>query len=175
MSLNMEENNGCETCEFRDNLKKLREIDFFSQFPLEPLKLLAYLCQREVFQPGDELFTQGEDDGLAFYVFSGTLRAVHDTGEKRLDIRQFAKGDLVGSLAMFGGSPRLYSLVAQTKAECLFITRDKFTRVLDQFPDVKTKVFQGLVKAIRTWDLAALSRLGETSGPPGALAGVSLI
>jgi len=62
-----EKNSDRPSCEFQDNLNLLRQTYFFSGLPLETLKVFAYLCTRESFDPGEQLFRQGEEDGQAFY------------------------------------------------------------------------------------------------------------
>ena len=39
--------------EFQDNLNLLRQTYFFSGLPLETLKVFAYLCTRQKFDPGE--------------------------------------------------------------------------------------------------------------------------
>ena len=49
MNSSMEKNEQGSSCEFKENLSILREIEFFSELSLETLKVLAYLCKREVY------------------------------------------------------------------------------------------------------------------------------
>jgi len=66
MNSSMEKDETCLTCEFDKNLSILREIYFFSELPLDTLKVLAYLCSRENFKSGDYLFHQKDDDAGHF-------------------------------------------------------------------------------------------------------------
>ena len=62
--------------EFQENLSALREIPFFSKLPMEKLKLFAYLCTRNSYEPGDYMFQQGDDDGRAFYILEGNAALI---------------------------------------------------------------------------------------------------
>lgn len=152
MNSYMEKNETCQSCEFDDNLGVLREIPFFSGLSLEALKLLAYLCVRETFKQDDYLFSQGDDDGRAFYIVSGKARLVHRNDFGELEIRDFEKGDFLGSLSLVGNMRRLFSLKALTEMTCIILTREKFTKVIEQFPDLMPKTLKGIVENIRTWE-----------------------
>lgn len=152
MSLSPEENKGGAACEFQQNLEILRQVGFFAGLSLEALKLLAYLCSREAFKPGESLFTQGEDDGQAFYLVSGTARLMREAGGRRLQMRVFEAGDFLGGISLLGSLRRLFTLEAESDVVCLVLTREKFSRVLEQFPDQMPKVLKGLVESIGSWE-----------------------
>jgi CRP/FNR family transcriptional regulator, cyclic AMP receptor protein len=56
-------------CEFQENLATLREIDFFSELPLDLLKVIAYLCSREKYQEGDFLINRAKMTVRHFILF----------------------------------------------------------------------------------------------------------
>jgi len=152
MSSSSDGNNRGRPCEFTENLEILREIRFFSAFPLESHKLFAYLCTRETFKPGDNLFSQDDDDGRAFYIVDGTAQVLRtDDGEERI-IRECGHGEFIGGLALLGTMNRLFSLQAATDMTCLVITREKFSRAIERFPELMPKIFKALVDGIRQWE-----------------------
>ena len=152
MNLSAENNESCKSCEFDESLKILREIPFFSGLPLETLKVLAYLCTTETFKQGDYLFNQGEDDGQAFYIIRGKAELFHTSKTKKEGIRECAEGSFIGGLTLMGSMRRLFSLKAITEVTCLILTRDKFSRTMDQFPDLMPKVIAAQIAAIRAWE-----------------------
>ena len=111
-----EKNEACQTCEFDDNLRILRETRFFSGLSLEALKVLAYLCTRETFKQDDYLFAQDDDDGRALYFVSGKAKLTHRHDSGEMDIRDFEKGDFLGGLVLMGHMRRLFSLKALTES-----------------------------------------------------------
>ena len=152
----------CQGCEFTENLDVLRQIDFFSGLPIEKLKVFAYLCTREVFQEGDELFTQGEDDGQAFHILSGSVEMIHeDNGQTRI-IKTLQKDDFIGGMSLLSPMPRLYSLKAKQEVVCLLMTRAKFSKALEQFPELMPRIFKAVVDGIRAWDKGFLK--SDTGG-----------
>lgn len=152
MSLSPEGNEANRSCEFKDNLEILREIHFFSGLPLEALKVFAYLCIRESFEPGDYLFYQDEDDGQAFYILGGTARLVRANQGDECAIRDYDRGAFIGGMALVANMRRLFSLKAQTDVCCLIMHREKFIPAMEQFPDVMPKIFKAVVEGIRIWE-----------------------
>lgn len=162
-------------CEFTENLEILRQIDFFSGFPIEKLKVMAYLCTREAYGPGDLLFVQNEDDGQAFYVISGEVVLSHEANGRADTIGRFGAGELLGGLALLGSMRRLFSLRAASDTTCLVLTREKFVKALEQFPDLVPRLLKVVVGRIRNWEKRRLFAIIERGEDPAGKAGVSVL
>ncbi len=152
MNSSMEKRQASDTSEFQENLEILRQMDFFSALSLQALKVFAYLFTREMFKPGDYLFHQDDNDGIAFYILSGTAEVVRkdESGEFRLG--KYGEGEFLGGLALLGDMRRLFSLKALTDMRCLVMTREKFTKAIEQFPDLMPRVLETMVDRIRSWE-----------------------
>lgn len=148
----LEKDELCQGCEYQENLKILRDINFFSQMPMEVLKVFAYLCTREHFKAGEYLFQQHEDPGQAFYIVSGSAGLMRSTGKKKGPLREYDAGEFIGGLSLWGGMRQLYSLKVLTDMVCLMISREKFQQALEQFPQLQPKVIQTMLDRIRTWE-----------------------
>jgi CRP/FNR family transcriptional regulator, cyclic AMP receptor protein len=175
MSLSMGKNDSFPSSEFEENLSILREIDFFSELPLETLKVLAYLSTHEHFRTGDYLFHQDDDDGQSFYIISGEARLLHQAGDQPVELRDFAQGAFLGSLALLGDVRRLFSLQARTDLNCLILTREKFTKAMEQFPGITPRVLQALVNSIHSWEQQVLADSDEGCPTCRQSVGVSLL
>jgi CRP-like cAMP-binding protein len=175
MSLSVEKNESCQTCEFQENLKILREIYFFSGIPIESLKIFAYLCTREKFRAGDYLFTQDDDDGQAFYIITGTAELIHSRDGMDQIIRSYGPNDFTGGLTLLGNSYRLFSLRAVTDMLCLILTREKFSRAIEQFPALMPGMFQAVVESIQNWEARFLEDRSEECASCRRKIGVSLL
>jgi len=174
MSLSEENNESCDACEFDENLKILREIPFFSGLPLETLKVLAYLCTAEAFKPGDYLFNQEEDDGHAFYIIQGKAELMHTGETEEEGIREYAEGSFIGGFTLMGSMRRLFSLKALTSVSCLILTRDKFSRTMEQFPDLMPKVIAAQIASIRSWEEQFLTALDTNCSACKTKIGITL-
>ena len=161
--------------EFQEEINFLRETYFFSSLPLDVLKLLAYLCTRETFKEGDYLFSQGEDDGQAFFILSGETRLSHSIDGQERVVREISKETFVGGLALMGRLPRLFSLQAVTDTTCLVLSRDKFEKAMEQFPDQIPKIIKALVERISNWEERFLNEINDNCDACRSKIGVSLI
>ena len=168
-------NDSSSASEFKENLSIIRDIPFFSELPLETLKVLAYLGTHERFAAGDYLFRQDDDDGQSFYLFTGTARILHEAGDRQVELRDIAGGAFLGSLSLLGHSRRLFSLQAMTEVTCLILTREKFTKALEQFPGMASCILQALINGIHSWEQQALAHTGEDCPNCGQMLGVSLL
>jgi CRP/FNR family cyclic AMP-dependent transcriptional regulator len=175
MNSNSESNSDSAQTDFQDQLDILRQIPFFSQLPLETNKVLAYLCNREIFKQNAQLFSQGDTDGQALYILSGSARIEHKDGSDTLHIRDVGPGTFIGGLSLMAEISWLFSLTATEDLVCLVITREKFRRILEQFPDIMSLIIKGLAVNIRNWEERMLSDHSQVCPQCIGKAGVSLL
>jgi CRP/FNR family cyclic AMP-dependent transcriptional regulator len=152
MNLPPEKDEVCVSCEFEQDLGIMREIYFFSGLPLELIKVLAYLCTRETFRAGDYLLHQDDDDGRAFYLISGRARLLCEEEGTEHAVRDVEEGEFLGGLSLLGNMPRLFSMKAMTDTTCLVLTREKFNKAAERFPEIMHKITKAVVKGIRDWE-----------------------
>ncbi|MFW5490533.1 MAG: Crp/Fnr family transcriptional regulator [Desulfovibrio sp.] len=160
MSSYTETNNTAQDspCEFTQNLEILRQIPLFAGLPLEAVKVLAYLCVRERFRAGDMVFSQDEVDGSAFFIVSGqgTLLRFAESGQH--EVGHVVAGRFLGGLTLLGDTLRLFSLRADVEMVCLVLSREKFCKTQEQFPDMLPRVAEALVKEVRSFELSILDK-----------------
>ncbi len=169
------ENKADAGCEFQENLEILRQIDFFAGLPIETLKVFAYLCARETYQAGDHLFTQDDDDGQAFYLISGNAILVHAVDGTEIEVHRFSAGAFLGSLALLGSMPRLFSLQAADQVMCLVLTREKFSKSIEQFPELMPRLLNTVVVGIRSWEKGRMLEMAAQGVSLEGMAGISAL
>jgi CRP/FNR family transcriptional regulator, cyclic AMP receptor protein len=147
------------SCEISDNISVLREIHFFAGLPLEVVKLFAYLCTRDYFRAGDFLFRQGDDDGCAYYTLTGEVELLRrDIGGEEI-LRRYPETSFFGSFSLLSPMPRLFSMRAATDMCCLVLTREKFAKILEQFPEIQPKIIASIVNRMIKWEKQLLKNL----------------
>ncbi|MCU0587133.1 MAG: cyclic nucleotide-binding domain-containing protein [Syntrophobacteraceae bacterium] len=137
--------------EIKDNLQLLMHLPLLSGLPMEPLKLLAYLCRRQVFRPGQTLFHQDEPDPNAYLIISGKARMILEEPEE-LSLMEVGELDLVGGLSLFCEMKRIYALRAETEVVTLTLSREKFQKTLEQYPDIGPRIFEATARSIIRWE-----------------------
>jgi len=174
MSLS-EKNKPNPSSELQENLEILRQTYFFSVLPLETLKIFAYLCTREKYRPGEIIFRQDEDDGQAFYIIDGNaILERRDNGDTS-EIRSCEAGEFLGGLTLLGETERLFSLKSVTDATCLVLSREKFSKTMEQFPGLMMKICKAVAQQIETWEKRFLADQGDQCGECMRRLGVTLI
>jgi CRP-like cAMP-binding protein len=175
MDSSTEKNNTDAACEFQQNLEILRQIEFFAGLPMETLKVFAYLCEREAFTLGDYVYRADEDDGQAVHVLSGQLQLVHNSDGSEQTIQTYGPGEFIGGLSLLAPGRRLFSLKAGQDTVCLVLNREKFTKAIEQFPDLVPRIFRSVVDSIRNWDRQVLFAFSEKGLSLEGTAGISAI
>lgn len=175
MNSNSGKNETGESSEYQENLDILRQIDFFSGLPLEATKLFAYLCRRESCKSGDVIFQQDDEDDRAFFIISGQARLSQRTGRDETGIREYGPGDFIGRMTLLGQIRRLFTLTATTEVVSLVITREKFSKALEKFPDLVQKFIDVLIKDIYSWEKNFLQAHTGECKDCKEFAGVSLL
>ena len=170
-----ERNETGPSSELEENLEILRETYFFSGLPLETLKVFAYLCTREKFKKDEYIFEQHDEDGRAFYIISGKAALERQDNDRVKKIRDCETGEFIGGLTLLGEVRRLFSLKAEEDTICLVLEREKFTKALEQFPDIMPRIFKAVSKNIDSWEERFLADRADLCGECMPNLGVSLI
>ena len=170
-----EKNNANPSSELEENLEILRQTYFFSGLPLEALKVFAYLCIRDKFKKDEYIFRQHEEDGRAFYIISGKAILEREDNDTPKKIRDCVKDEFLGGLTLLGEVRRLFSLKAAEDTTCLVLEREKFTKALEQFPNIMPKIFKAVAKNIDSWEERFLADRADMCGQCMVNLGVSLI
>jgi CRP/FNR family transcriptional regulator, cyclic AMP receptor protein len=171
----LDESSLSPSSEYQENLDILRQTYFFSGLPLESLKVFAYLCTRERFKTGAPLFLQGEEDADAFCIIAGQAQLERTLGTRVQVVRVYGPGEFIGGLTLLGETRRLYTLRALEDMTCLVLSREKFTKTIEQFPGQTPRLLKVVVDAINRWEEVFLEELTDECGKCIPRLGVSLI
>ena len=144
MNSHMNINDSGEKSEFAANLNIFRQIDFFSQIPIEGIKLFALLCKRRFYKAGDPIFHQGDDDGSSYYLLSGKAKLVLVKEDQEYFIREYKEENYFGILSLMTPMVKQFSLIAMEETYCMVMTRDAFSKIVDQFPDIPLKIMKSI-------------------------------
>lgn len=144
MNSSMNISDSDEKSEFVANLNAFRQIDFFSGVSIEVMKLFSFLCQRQAYKAGDYIFRQEDDDGCSYYVLSGKAKLVLEKNKTEYLIREYAAESYFGVLNLMTPMVKQFSLMATEDTTCIVMTRQAFSKVVDQFPDTSLKIARSI-------------------------------
>lgn len=160
---------------FQEDLEQLRHVALFKGLDYECLKLLAMLCHRLEYTAGDQLLVQDEEDGCAFLLLSGTVSVIRKNRDTGTVVRRYSAGALVGSSALLGKMPRLFTVEALETTTALRLCRQQFQKTMLQFPQDMGKIAENLVSELTRWDQHLLAEHKTQEGSSFQGIGVSLI
>ena len=118
----------------------IRKVPLFSRLSKSELKDLAMLADEIDLRDGKEMTRQGAAGREFFVLLEGTAD-VKKNGRK---INSLGPGDFFGEIALVSREPRTATVTATSPVRTLVITDRSFRRLLDESPQVKTKVMEAM-------------------------------
>ena len=118
----------------------IRKVPLFSRLSKSELRDLAMLADEIDLRDGKEMTRQGAAGREFFVLLEGTAD-VRKNGRK---INTLGPGDFFGEIALVSREPRTATVTATSPVRTLVITDRSFRRLLDESPQVKTKVMEAM-------------------------------
>jgi len=120
----------------QDDIDLLRNVDLFSDFDDEHLRLIAFGSQRLSFSHGHELFREGQSTDGGFIVVSGSIDLLSfQDGQAKL-LSTFKAGSLLGEMALISINKRIGTAVVNADCELMKISRVMMHRILNEYPEL---------------------------------------
>ncbi len=128
----------------------LRSIELFEGLTDEDLAELGASLQRRQFAAGSMVFSQGDNGDSMYIVESGDIN-IHLPGEasRRISLKDIARGEYFGELALFDEKPRSASALATTETVLLELQRRTLEGYLENRPKVALAILRTLSERLR--------------------------
>jgi CRP/FNR family transcriptional regulator, cyclic AMP receptor protein len=132
------------------NAELLRSIPLFEGLAEDDLELLAASVTPKPFKAGELIFEQG-DRGSEMYIISEGHVNIHLPGDasRRVSLKDIARGEYFGELALFDDKPRSASALATTDAVLLELTRDTLSTYLERRPRAAMAILRTMAERLR--------------------------
>ena len=142
-----------------EEVELLRNIPLFSNIEPSKLKLLAFTSERLTFEPGQNLFRQGDYGDAAYIIVDGEADVIVDTPGGPLKVATMGRNDFVGEIAILCDVPRTATVTAATRLTTLKISKELFFRLISEFPQMAIELMRELAMRLErtTADLRELS------------------
>ena len=140
-----------------EEVEALRNIPLFAKIDASKLKLLAFTSERVSYDPGQDLFKQGDPGDAAYIILDGEADIIVDTPGGELVVASMKKNDFVGDIAILCDVPRTATVRATKPLSTLVITKDLFFQLVTEFPDMSVAIMRELAQRLHktTQDLLA--------------------
>lgn len=132
------------------NTDLIRSIPMFEGLSEDDLEHLASELVERRFKGGEMVFDQG-DAGSAMYIVAHGHVNIHLPGEnsRRVSLKDVARGEYFGELALFDDKPRSASALATTDALLLELSRDTLSSYLERRPRAATAILRTMAERLR--------------------------
>ncbi len=140
-----------------EEVEALRNIPLFAKIDASKLKLLAFTSERVNYDPGKDLFKQGDPGDAAYIILDGEADIIINTPGGELVVASMKKYDFVGDIAILCDVPRTATVRATKPLSTLVITKDLFFQLVTEFPDMSVEIMRELAQRLHktTQDLLA--------------------
>ena len=116
----------------------------------DDLQLLAASVTAKPYTAGQMIFHQGDRGGEMYIVAEGHVN-IHLPGEgsRRVSLKDIARGEYFGELALFDDKPRSASALATTNAVLLELSRDTLSKYLERRPRAAMAILRTMAERLR--------------------------
>ncbi len=142
----------------------LRRIPLFSQIDTTKLKLLALASERLTYAPDQVVVRQGDVGDAAFVIVSGSADVVIGDEGEEVVVASVGPNDIVGEIAILCDVPRTATIRATGELDVLKITKDRFVRMLSDFPELSIGVMRVLADRLARTTQELSSAQAELAG-----------
>jgi CRP-like cAMP-binding protein len=132
-----------------DEVQLLRKVPYFCRVDPCELKLLAFTSDRVCYEPGQELFTQGESSEAAYVILHGTVDLLTKSSGEDLKIGEAGCNSIIGEMCLISNSLQAVTARAATEVEALRITKDTFFKVIADNPRMNLEISRTLAENLR--------------------------
>jgi CRP/FNR family cyclic AMP-dependent transcriptional regulator len=132
------------------NAELLRSIPLFEGLKVDDLQALAASVSARSFKAGQMIFNQGEPGSEMFIVADGHVN-IHLPGDasRRVSLKDIARGEYFGELALFDDKPRSASALATTDATVLELSRQTLSDYLERRPRTAMAILRTMSERLR--------------------------
>jgi CRP/FNR family cyclic AMP-dependent transcriptional regulator len=127
-----------------EKVELIKKVPLFAGCSKGELEQIAQIADEIDLNEGKEMTQQGSR-GREFFVL---LEGEADVTKDGQSINKLGAGDFFGEIALVADSPRTATVTATSPVRALVITDRSFRRLLDEQPEIQTKVLQALAERL---------------------------
>jgi CRP/FNR family cyclic AMP-dependent transcriptional regulator len=122
----------------------IRKVPLFARCSRAELKEIALLADEIDLHEGTEMTRQGAPGREFFVLLEGTAEVKKNSRR----VNTLGRGDFFGEIALVSREPRTATVIATSPVRALVITDRSFRRLLEDAPQVQTKVMEAMAQRL---------------------------
>ncbi len=130
--------------QYGDAITILRGIPLFCRLDMGKLKLLAFSSTTLRFEPGEELFREGDPADGAYVIENGEVEVLIGEPGREVRVGRLGRHELFGEMAILLNKTRTATIRAIQPLDVLKIDADVFLRLVTENPDAALAVMRSL-------------------------------
>jgi uncharacterized membrane protein len=145
-----------------DRAALLRTIPMFEGLTAEDAGALAGALAERTYKAGVVIFNQG-DPGATMYIVAAGHVNIYLPGEasQRVSLKDLARGEYFGELALFDDKPRSASVLATTETTLLELTRETLGDYLEKRPLASLTILRTISDRLRETNVMLSERAAK--------------
>ena len=152
-------------------IEVIRQLDFFEPLDSKIVKQIAQQCFEREFAAGDYVIRQGEPGLGLYFITAGKVKVEIDTEGRIVQVAQLQSGAFLGELSIVDEKARSASVVCLENTQCLLLTRDSFSKLMNKHPEILVQMVKALARRIRETN-TAFSQPARSEPPAAAIQSV---
>jgi signal transduction histidine kinase len=134
-------------------MRCLEENRLFGTLDPSELRVLQESFEERVFQPGAQIFGEG-DEGEGLYIVTEGLVQISAlvTANERRVLGRIKPGDFFGEMAVLDGEPRSATAAAEVLTKTLFIRREKMLGAIERWPRLAISLVREFSQRMRDFN-----------------------
>ena len=136
-----------EECSSRLCKEMKRELSFFSFLSAADLDAVSAYFNCRTVMARTNLWNAGDPSDYVAFIISGRVQIKVDTEfpGKQVVVGVFSPGSVIGSSCAVDTEPRYTTATAMENSGLVLITHNSFNRLIDDYPEVGTKLLKGML------------------------------
>lgn len=129
----------------------LKGVPFFGGMTIDQLKVVANICEEELFAADTRIFDQGDPGGALYVVVSGRV-AIEREGQRKGSVVRLAiieAHSYFGEMSLFDKGPRSAAAIAIQDTLTLRLRREPLVALARQHPDLSLELITVLSQRLR--------------------------
>lgn len=128
----------------------LKGVPFFQGMTIDQLKVLASVCEEEMFEEDTRIFNEGDPGGALYVVVNGRVGIEREKRKGSFArVATIEAHSYFGETSLFHGSPRTASAIAIQDTLTLRLRREPLIALARQHPDLSLELINVLSERLR--------------------------
>lgn len=141
----------------------LETSELFRQLKPDELKALKTLARERIYQPGEDIFKEGDAGDGIYVVKKGVVEISGIVGENvRVSFSKVGPGEIFGEMAVLEDKPRSASATAREKTTVYFLERAEMLKLVERSATLSLMLLREISNRLREFNRQYLCEVLQT-------------